>query len=85
MWKACTKKQEELLSAEAEIPLLTSLLFCTNIIGLSSKILLGGLNFLFKTPAKIEMYHNAQQSHNWQTMFKLGIVTSYRDLFFFKK
>ena len=54
MWKACTKKQASLFSSEVEISFLTSLLFCTNIISLSSKLLFGGLNFLFKTPPKTE-------------------------------
>lgn len=82
-WKACTEKAGGIaLSAEAEIQFLTSLLFCTNIIGLSSKILLSGLNFLFRPLLRLKCT-NARQSHNWQTMFKLGIVTSYRDLSFF--
>lgn len=54
MWKACMKRQASLFSAEVEISFLTSLLFCTNIISLSPKLLLGGLNFLFKTPPKTE-------------------------------
>ena len=50
MWKACTKKQASQFSTEVEI----SFLFCTNIISISSKLLFGGLNFLFKTPPKTE-------------------------------
>lgn len=38
-----------------------------------------GFTFLLEAPHKIKMYRNARQSRNWQTVFKLGIVTSYRD------
>lgn len=41
------KARSVALSAKAEIPFLTTLLLCTNIRGLSSKILLSGLSFLF--------------------------------------
>lgn len=38
---------------------------------------------LIQAPPKVEMHHNAHQSHNWQTTFKLGIMTSYRNSLFF--
>lgn len=52
------------LSAKAEIPFLTSLLFCTNVIGLSSKNATQWFKLLTQAPPKTEMYHNARQSHN---------------------
>lgn len=79
LWKACIKRQEVLFSAEAEIPFLTSLLICTNIIGLSSKILLSGLLVLFGPLVRLKCTTMPHQSHNRQTMFKLGIVTSYSE------